>query len=45
MGKEDKDVEFLRDENGKDGWKKSQNDLPENLAITKNRPFYIFEVN
>lgn len=27
------------------GGKKSQNDLPENLAITKNRPFYIFEVN
>jgi len=25
-------------------WKTSLKDLPENLAIIKNRPFYIFEV-
>jgi predicted Rossmann fold nucleotide-binding protein DprA/Smf involved in DNA uptake len=25
-------------------WKNSLKDYPENLAIIKNRPFYIFEV-
>ena len=45
MGKTDDAILKLKGEGGKDGWKNSQNALPENLAITKNRPFYIFEVN
>jgi len=37
----------MKDTDGADGalvWKNSLKDYPENLAIIKNRPFYIFEV-